>query len=329
MKKSRVIIVLITMIVFVSLIVRCSNKKSYKNLWFVQADNNYTVGYKYNENELIWFEFSKAGINELIQISKIFTTDNQDNLTMDKYNNQDKVEFIDSYSDWIGPYIVRHGFKETQNKKQFTGGWHGVDDKYKTARMIDYNIKVDGNIVDKNENKIQLAKEVVLSVTNNLYAYNTLDDKEEVLQETVIYNISYDGIQVEVIIKALDDIVIERYYGMQTLNSAYKGNLIYGGDEDISYNSFEWSNSPTKLTNSKHEVTIKSEDKAHVLISSIDKEYGLGKCDYLDEKQPYAFTLTYGKTYFNLVNGKELFLKKDESARWKGKYIFKYDDKYK
>lgn len=327
------------LVIVIILITGCSNKKTdieepitedeieiedtEKDIWVVQDDDKLIVGYKYNEKENIWLEFARRGINELMQISNIFTTAIQDTMTKYEFDNLDKTQLIDSCSDWISPCMFRKGLDKAQDKPQFTGGWHGVDDKYETARMLDYNIEVDGKA---SSDTIQLAKEVVLSVTNNLYAYNTINSKEEKLQETVSYNISSDGIKVEVELRALDDIVIEKYYGLQTLNGLYRGGLIYEGAEDTVFDSYEVSNSPPSSTDSNYQVTLRSEDGFHVLIASINKRYGLGKGDYLDDSIPYAFTLSYGKTYFGLVRGKELYLKKDETASWKGKYIFKYED---
>ncbi|GKX30442.1 hypothetical protein SH1V18_29220 [Vallitalea longa] len=334
MKKISMFILIVVII----LVTGCSNKKVEleepipedkiikdieRDIWVVQDDDKLVVGYRYNEKENIWIEFAKRGINELLQISNVFTTAIQDKMTKNEFDNLDKVQLIDSYTDWISPCMFRKGSQKTEDEPQFTGGWHGVDDKYETARMLDYNIEVDGNV---NSNIVQVASEVVLTVTNNLYAYNTIDSKKEELQETVIYNINSDGIQVEVELKALDDIVIEKYYGLQTLNSLYRGSLIYDGAEDTAFDPFKGSESPPKSNDCSYQVTLRSEDGAHVLIASINKDVGLGKGDYLGDSIPYAFTLSYGKTYFDLVRGKELHLKKGETAKWKGRYIFKYED---
>ena len=49
---------------------------------------------------------------------------------------------------------------------------------------------------------------------------------------------------------------------------------------------------------------------------------GLGNFNYCLVK-PQAFNLSYGKTYFNLINGRECVLGKGESVGWSGRYRFK------
>ncbi|MCT4688600.1 hypothetical protein [Vallitalea sp.] len=323
--KALKIIILIT--IAISLLSVCSSRNTdeddiNKDIWVIQDNDKISIGYRYNEEEDIWIQFAKRGINELMQISNISTSPIQDNMTIYTFNKLVKVELMDSCTDWIGPYMVRKGLKKSTYKPRFTGGWHSVDDKDGTAKMIDYSVIIDGDV---NNNNIKKASNVTITVKNNIQGYNTLESKEEILQETVIYNINSKDIQVEVSIKALDDIVIERYYGLQTQNSLYKG-IRYEGSDDTKFDSYETSNSPPKNDNYINKFTLDSEDGMHILEAYLNNEYGLGIGEYVDESLPYAFTLSYGKSYFNIVNGKELFIKKGETAGWKGKYILRYNN---
>ncbi|GMQ60199.1 hypothetical protein AN1V17_45990 [Vallitalea sediminicola] len=320
---------IIGVVIVISLLSACNVNKNTaeedvrkKDIWVMQDDDRINIGYRYNDREDIWIEFAKRGINELMQISNISTSTIQNNMTLDSFNNLIKVELLDSCSDWVGPYMVRKGLDKTTEKPQFTGGWHGIDDKDETARMIDHSVKIDGDI---NNDNLQKASNVTITVKNNIQGYNTLENKEEILQETVIYNIDSKDIQVEVSIKALDDIVIERYYGLQTQNSLYK-IIRYEGSLDTKFNSYETNDSPLKQVDCINQFTLSSEDETHILEAYLNNEYGLGKGDYVDESCPYAFTLSYGKSYFNLVNSKDLYMKKGDEVGWKGRYTFRYSN---
>lgn len=48
----------------------------------------------------------------------------------------------------------------------------------------------------------------------------------------------------------------------------------------------------------------------------------LYKGEYITKNKPWAFTTQYNKSYFNLINGKNLVLKKGTSINLSGGYYF-------
>lgn len=72
----------------------------------------------------------------------------------------------------------------------------------------------------------------------------------------------------------------------------------------------------------KYKYILTSLEHKFELEAWLNPYVGLGNFDYLKKGQSYAFTASYGKSYFNLVNGKEMDLKSGESCSWSGGYVF-------
>lgn len=316
------------LIIVISLLMT-HNKKvddiSDNHLWVISKNESINIGYQYNQLDNLWIRFSPGGINHIMGMADITTSPRKQVITTSMFNKVKKTQLFNSCTDWIGPYIVRKGFETSTYNPQFTGGWHGseMNNEEPTARMINYSINVEDIQSDDN---IKKATYVKLKVKNNIQAYNTLDTKEEVLEETVTYDISKGTIGVQVVINALEDCVIERYYGLQTQNTLYDGHVLYEGSGDGVFGSYAYSESLPKTTQCMNLITLYSSDGRHILEAYLDNQYGLANGEYVSDSKPYAFTLSYGKTYFNLVNGKELYLEKGESVVWRGKYTFKYKE---
>jgi hypothetical protein len=65
-----------------------------------------------------------------------------------------------------------------------------------------------------------------------------------------------------------------------------------------------------------------SKDKKLRLLCSLSDKTGLGTFENIPQHMPTVFTESYGKTYFNLINGDGKFLEKNHSIMWEGKYEF-------
>ena len=66
--------------------------------------------------------------------------------------------------------------------------------------------------------------------------------------------------------------------------------------------------------------TLMNEDGYY--LETQQKSSGLGNFKYKEAQLPTCFSLSYGKTYFNLINGIDLELAKNESFDWSGQYFF-------
>ena len=161
---------------------------------------------------------------------------------------------------------------------------------------------------------------------NYIQGYNTTgkngSSSREVLKETVNYVIYSGKIDIDLHIEALEDISIVRYYGLQTQNYSWKGTVTYinGTNQKVTADN-SLQNNPGNKEEFPGVTTIRqSSVNGDILEAWIDNQIGLGKYDYLKDNKPCAFTESYGKSYFDLVNGKELSLKKGEVIYLKGGY---------
>ncbi len=274
-----------------------------------QEDKAY-MAFPYKANENFWVEFAPRGANNLMGISKLILTPYRHIWTMEGFEQVQKEEILDACTDWVGPYMVRKGLEPPNVKAEFTGGWHALEnDTVATARTVSHQV-----IGTR------------LMVINRIQGYNTTDSKEDILEEHVTYTVTEDGINVKVIIKALTDCTIERYYGLQSQNSFHDGKIIYRGSEDTPYAPDVISYALTHKDVTEKVYSVYSKNGKHRLKVTLDAGYGLGKGDYVAKDVPYAFTVTYNKSYFNLVNSRELPMKKGETTKWRGKYSFQYMD---
>ncbi len=272
-----------------------------------QEDKVY-MGFSYKANEDFWIEFAPRGANNLMGISKFILTPHRNRWTMNVFKQVRKKEILDACTDWIGPYMVRKGLGPSTLDSNFTGGWHALeDDTVPTA------ITVKHQVVG-----------ISLVVINRIQGYNTTDSKEDILEEHVTYTVTENGIEVQVVTKALTDCTIERYYGLQSQNAFHDGKVVYRGSEDTPYAVDESSNALPHKDATEKVYSVYSMSGKHRLKVTLDTGYGLGKGDYVAEDVPYAFSLNYKKSYFNLVNSMELPLKKDDIMKWRGKYSFQY-----
>jgi hypothetical protein len=151
-----------------------------------------------------------------------------------------------------------------------------------------------------------------------------LGNNREILEQSIKYTLVNGMIDVNVTITALEDIVIERYYGLQTINNAYNGTVYYGnGDNSSGKGSFEKNNSGTKSSYPYvDKICVQSPDGTNSCTAWLDRNVGLGNLENLDPSKPAAFTESYGKSYFNLINGIPKDIEAGQSIVWHGGYIF-------
>ena len=290
-------------------------------------DNELVVGFKYNSNEDMRILFKPCGQNLLTQINNIYKFENKNiipSLDFSKYG----TIFQEATTDWIGPYIVRtsNNDGDMPNSWHFTSGWHGFNGDQtgsKTARNVSAKFYIDNvEIVDNN---VKCGNEIKIIVVNNIQSTDTKKQDgsgRECLQETVTYTITPNNVDVDVEIKALENVKITTYYGLQTSNHSYDCEILYTDDETMK----NWTNCEnvkidggTKLNSECCEYKIRKNND--LLVAWIDNGYGLGKRKYVNEDKPIVWTADYSKSYMVLVNG-NLDLITNEVLYWRGGYKF-------
>ncbi len=292
-----------------------------KNLKVIIENKRIVIGFQYTDTEDMWVEFKEGGVNFIFGIGNFYTRKHTKNLDM-----QELELFKETYTDWLSPYIVGANNSIDTNYQTFTGGWHGYNGDgtgSPTARTDNLRILVDGKetstSIKANANKVELI------VTNYIQGYNTKKEDgtgREILKEIVTYKITQSSIHVDVRIVALEDLVIKRYYGLQTDNFAWNGSIKYESSEIVNANIKSATHTKNK-EDLLSKYTLVSENGKHILNASIDRENGIGNSEYLADNKPYIFTESYGKTYFNLINGIDKELLESQEIAWAGCYTLK------
>jgi hypothetical protein len=230
-----------------------------------------------------------------------------------------------SCTDWIGPYYVCSLVsRQAGLPLRFTGGWHGSNGDgtgEPTAATSGVTIRVNNEELTGNFERA--CDQAALVVTNLIQGYDYALSKRELLRETVQYDITVDRkIAVCVCIEALDDVVIQRYYGLQSQNFSIFDSVSYASDDQVCHTAPVKANSNSPQAEAVNAIILTGASNQHRLRLVLNIREGLGTAEYLAPELPRAFSASYGKSYFNLVNGRELILKKGEKVFWKGAYYW-------
>ena len=289
-------------------------------------DDGIIFGFKYNSNEDMRILFKPCGQSKLPQINNIYKLSNSNKYPSSDFSNLGTI-FQNATSDWIGPYTVRSSNDDGDKPDswEFTGGWHGYNGDQtgeKTASNKSFKYYIDNKEILDGE--VKAGNKLKIVVVNNIQSSGTkkVDGTgREVLEETIVYTITQNSINVEVQIKALEQIKITKYYGLQTVNNSYNGQLLYNDDS-----MKKW----TDCNNVKIDGGVKAESDCgefklknnnDLLIAWVDKNYGLGKRKYVNDDKPVVWSADYNKTYMVLIDG-NCDLQTDEVLYWRGGYKF-------
>lgn len=289
-------------------------------------DDGIIFGFKYNSNEDMRILFKPCGQSKLPQINNIYKLSNSNKYPSSDFSNLGTI-FQNATSDWIGPYTVRSSNDDggKPDSWEFTGGWHGYNGDQtgeKTASNKSFKYYIDNKEILDGE--VKAGNKLKIVVVNNIQSSGTkkVDGTgREVLEETIVYTITQNSINVEVQIKALEQIKITKYYGLQTVNNSYNGQLLYNDDS-----MKKW----TDCNNVKIDGGVKAESDCgefklknnnDLLIAWVDKNYGLGKRKYVNDDKPVVWSADYNKTYMVLIDG-NCDLQTDEVLYWRGGYKF-------
>lgn len=289
-------------------------------------DDGIIFGFKYNSNEDMRILFKPCGQSKLPQINNIYKLSNSNKYPSSDFSNLGTI-FQNATSDWIGPYTVRSSNDDggKPDSWEFTGGWHGYNGDQtgeKTASNKSFKYYIDNKEILDGE--VKAGNKLKIVVVNNIQSSGTkkVDGTgREILEETIVYTITQNSINVEVQIKALEQIKITKYYGLQTVNNSYNGQLLYNDDS-----MKKW----TDCNNVKIDGGVKAESDCgefklknnnDLLIAWVDKNYGLGKRKYVDDDKPVVWSADYNKTYMVLIDG-NCDLQTDEVLYWRGGYKF-------
>lgn len=274
------------------------------------SDGDIKLNQKYSNSSDIQYCIKRCGVNQLYQLHSFGFIANTDK----SVSNLNPSTYINSNTDWIGPYIISSKDGATYGSGGFTGGWHGSNGDQTgkpTAKHISMSIYADNALLDGDFNGY--VGEVRVVVTNQIMAGNTLDNPTSgapgyyCIEEEVTYLFKNGRIYVAVKIKALHNFNARTYYGMQA--AGFYKDAIFVGDTITS---------GTKSSNKTHGVFVR-DDKNNGLLMRLNS-VGLGCLDYADTAK-YCF-VSGSKSYFSLVGGKLLQMQTGDIVYWSGWYKF-------
>lgn len=291
------------------------------NLKVVKQGSDIYISYRYLRHTDMHLGIGKCGINNMMNIKAIYLDTNYSR-EISPWVTKRSVPFMEACSDWIGPYAVKSLENDDGGKFSFTGGWHGnkVNGKLEpTAKTENFTVEIDGKeLVD---NRVYDCESLEITATNYIQGYNTKKIKSYVLKEVVKYKITHNKVDIELVSTALEKVLLQRYYGLQTQDTSCKRIEYSNGISSVCGKDSD--SGPYNKNNIANSLTLISKNNSYKIVASIETGYGLGNFENLQNDKPTIFTEEYGKTYFNMVNGIDKIINKGDSIKWKGSYEFK------
>ena len=266
----------------------------------------------YGTSDKIIFSMARKGPNSIFDFSTIKTSSGSLS-----YQNS---------SDFFGPYIVKalnniNGDNATS--VYFTGGNHGYQNSgtigganTPTGRTSSLAFYVDNLKVDSFDGYANIIKIVW---TNHIQGYNTTKTDgtgREILKETYTLEITEQGIEVHNDIEPLEDLVIERYYGLQAQKGAWDNWYRFEGASNRKRNSWSVASDSGDYGTTK---ILSGNDNGDVMEISLSNNIDLGKLD-LATIGHNAFT-SPTKAYFRLINNSPTLMAGDIYS-FEGEYRF-------
>ena len=276
------------------------------------AMNKIGFSFNYAPNDRINFVMAKKGPNSIFDFSTIKTSSG--NLS---YQNS---------SDFFGPYIVKalnNADGDNITSGYFTGGNHGYQNSgtigganTPTGRTASLDFYVDNLKVDDFDGYANIIKIVW---TNYIQGYNTTKTNgtgREILKETYSLEITEQGIEVHNDIEPLEDLVIERYYGLQAQKGAWDNWYRFEGASNRKRNPWSVASDSGDYGTTK---IFSGNDVGDILEISLSNNIDLGELE-LATMGHNAFT-SPTKAYFRLIDNSPTLTTGDIYS-FEGRYRF-------
>ena len=294
---------------------------SRKPIYVKIADNTIKYNFKYNQTEDMCIQMNKKGVNNIFDFSNIYKIANSEAETSNKLELAN--QFYTNSTDWLGPYTVKainniNG--DNTESHFFTGGNHGynnfgdISGNTATGRTSEITFFVEGRKVTNFEGYVEY---IDIYWTNYIQAYNTTKSNgggREVLKEN--YHLHFNGNKIEIdnTIEALEDVLIEKYYGIQCQRTNWNEKLYYHSSKNKKWNDGTIA-SNSQSTTCDLITHKKSNDYLDIYFSSI----GVGNKEFISDLT-YNAMASDTKTYF--YNLKNANLLTGDVISYKGHYRF-------
>ncbi|WP_202916143.1 hypothetical protein [Paenibacillus mesophilus] len=287
------------------------------------------VSRKYDSANDLWIVMDHYGSNRLISFLEWRLAPNTEPAPNPDFGRPTLLMQGEG-SDWIGPYIAEAASGPDDCRKTFTGGNHAFDGNTggtATAKTVHCDVLADGTGIP--ERTAVLCETVILRTVNEVQGFNTKEEDgsgRAVMRETVTYSFHAGAVRIDNRIEMLEDVIMHRYYGLQTVNRAWNGTVQYGSAERLYGEAYPVngdSDSGEGLGQRRTDrIRIRSRDRVHTVEAILDRSSGLGRTEWVADSLPIAFSKAYGKSYFNLVHGPSPRFGQGDTLEWTGTYRF-------
>lgn len=286
----------------------------------IKQGDDVVISFRYQKNTDMHVVIGKCGINQMVNFKKIYLEKNSTD-EVSPFIGKKAQLFMQACTDWLGPYMVKALDNGDGGGCAFTGGWHSIkrDNRYyKTGMTFTFEVRSNDDILKEN---IVTNGAVIIQITNLIQGYNTIKSERGLLREEIQIEADNGQFNINVKTTALEDILLMKYYGLQTQNYGWKGGIQYNNGDMNSIKKYSESG-PKKDVGVMNSFSLWSEDKKHILFCSINENIGIGTFKNIPDNLPTIFTESYGKTYFNLINGGGVHLSSGENITLEGRYVF-------
>lgn len=282
------------------------------------------------ENDLL-LTIGRVSNNNTWQISNAYLVTNKQKSANEKFDGE-KILLNRVYTDYVSPYhqlrAINNIDGDEPNGEGYTGGWHAYENSKgsPTSTMESYKLLLDN--VQCEQNGTYEAQKVQIETTNLVQGINTKKvngNGRPILKEKITYTIVDGTIDVEVNLKAMEDITMEDYYFLQASTNNFNNGILPMNDKLYPFEIKNLSQDiygGSKINSNCSKIVLT--DGSNNLSIGIDPNYGIGDFKYNSHDCRW-FYRNYGKVYFNPISMQKndpLRLNKGEILKARGFYSF-------
>jgi hypothetical protein len=282
--------------------------------------DNVWVGYKLDPlNDVFWL-FRQEGVNDQFATTKAYKFSNATSKPVTTHDFASATAWIgDIDTDWVGPYQVN--LSGGSYPSTFSGGHHDKSGGTSpsgtpSARSSGRKIFLDGSTQEVTADGSYYCKFVQMTTTNFVQGDVNTDDTE-ILQQDCNFIVNNIGIRVKITSTALTNILVGKFYGIQTrAPSTGYSSIRFVGDSSTS--GLVSASATGNIFSSKEKI-----DKCNMIahlrsdgytLNSFLIDTSLGGFRYKGSANGYC-NRSNGKTYFycngigfNAVSGEQFIV---------------------
>jgi len=109
----------------------------------IKQGDDVIISFRYQKDTDMHVVIGKCGINEMVNFKRIYLEKNTSNEVNPVIGNNARL-FMEAYTDWLGPYMVKALENNDGGGIAFTGGWHSIkrgEKYYKTGMTYSFDVK--------------------------------------------------------------------------------------------------------------------------------------------------------------------------------------------